>query len=616
MAEIKDEYIQWPGPASFPSATTTPAYDRSADGNTTVHSHRGWEWVESQSPFEQAAAQLAQATIESAVTRMRTAFGQIYYQKGNADDEPDFKGESFGDTVRIQDPSTLDIVAEWKWNGIKWERMRVTSEQISNLDVGRLTAGSAAITEVVSRKIASDIGKFLQLTTDQLTVTGNASFVNATAKHIWAKIVSANDGEFAKITSGMIGANSITADKIRAGAIDGKVITGALFQTTREGNRGLKIGSWGLTAYDNKGNQTMNIDARSGSIRISGNLGRADSWSECYFDDLVWETTGTDVEHDGARIGVGLAFDSKIDNWKNGSIALKRDSKGEPSLMFQAPVKKSGNNYQPTITMGTKSIDMDIGGVKGRKNAGIWLDEASFMARCSWGVLRLTADAKGFFDRDDDVLVGTSGNGSWVRDPLQQAVALWAQNGQVGMQAGGKTHLWVDYQGVHIGGTKKFSMYVPKMSKARGGLMLEHSATESPYDGIEYWESITLGDSGTSRWVLPDYVPAIASKKAPWIVLTSSDARATLDRSGDLWHVDVTGTPGETVSVLVKGARMIDMDLDASGEPSMRDYARESPWALPPVESGSAHREGVGLGDLPYGPSADRKESDDNEPEQ
>ena len=184
------------------------------------------------------------------------------------------------------------------------------------------------------------------------------------------------------------------------------------------------------------------------------------------------------------------------------------------------------------------------------------------------------------------------------------------------MQAGGKTHLWVDYQGVHIGGTKKFSMYVPKMSKARGGLMLEHSATESPYDGIEYWESVKLGDAGSARWVLPDYVPAIASKKAPWIVLTSSDASATLDRSGDLWHVDVTGTPGETVSVLVKGARMIDIHLDASGEPSMRDSAREAPWALPPVESGLAPREGAGLGDLIYGPSTERKESEDNGPEQ
>lgn len=616
MAEIKDEYIQWPGPATFPSATSTPAYDRSAEGNTTVHSHRGWEWVESSDPFERAAAQLAQSTIESTVTRMRTNFGQIYYQKGDATTEPGFRGESAGDTARIQDPGTLNIVAEWKWNGVKWERMRVTSEQISNLDVGRLTAGSAAITEVVSRKIASDVGKFLQLTTDQLTVTGNASFVNATAKHIWTRIIEANEGDFAKIKAGMIDANAITGDNIRAGALDGKVITGALLQTSREGNRGLKIWSGGMATYDNKGRQTMHIDGNTGSVRISGHIGRADTWSECYFNDLVWETTGTDVDHDGARIGVGLAFDSKIDNWKNGSIALRRDAKGEPSLLIQAPVKKAGNNYHPTITMGTQSIDMDIGGIRGRKNAGIWLDDESFMSRCSWGVLRLTKGSSGFFNSNDDIVVGSADAGSWVRDPTNLSVALWARRSQVGIQAGGKTHLWVDVSGVHIGGTKKFSMYVPKMSKERGGLMLEHSATESPYDGIEYWESVTLDGHGAARWVLPDYVPAIASKKAPWIVLTSSGARATLDRSGDLWHVDVTGTPGETVSVLVKGARMIDMHLDAHGEPSMRDYARESPWALPPVESGATPVSDGGLYAAPYGPSADRKESRENEPEQ
>ena len=75
MAEIKDEYIQWPGPATFPGAATTPAYDRYANGNTTVHSHKGWEWVEVDSPYAKASAALAQASIETAIQRASTVFG-------------------------------------------------------------------------------------------------------------------------------------------------------------------------------------------------------------------------------------------------------------------------------------------------------------------------------------------------------------------------------------------------------------------------------------------------------------------------------------------------------------------------------------------------------------
>ena len=183
MAEIKDEYIQWPGPATFPGAATTPAYDRYANGNTTVHSHKGWEWVEVDSPYAKASAALAQASIETAIQRASTVFGTVYYQRGNSTDRPDFDGKAIGDTCRIQDPTTLNIVAEWRWNGSDWEKMQVSGEQVSNLDVGRLTAGSASINELAARKIAADTGRFLQLTTDQLTVTGNASFVDATARH-------------------------------------------------------------------------------------------------------------------------------------------------------------------------------------------------------------------------------------------------------------------------------------------------------------------------------------------------------------------------------------------------------------------------------------------------
>lgn len=588
MADIKDEYIQWPGPATFPAETTFPAYDRSADGNTTVHSHKGWEWVESDNPFQKAAASLAQSTIEASIRRMRTVFGKVFYQKGNATDKPDFPGETYGDTARIQDPSTLDIVAEWKWNGSDWERARVSGEQISNLDVGRLTAGSAAINDLAARRIAGDIGKFLQLTTDQLTVTGNASFVDLTAKHVWTRIINARSGEFEKIKAGMIAANAITADNIRAGAIDGQVITGASIQTDRQNNRGLKIDNSGMRVYSSNGWKSLDVDARTGEITINGSLGRQDSWSKVWFNDIVWAQTGTDVSRSGAKIGCGLAFNSLEDDWEDAALFIQKDSQtNAPAITLQSAAPK-GATARPSLILGTEQVSINIG------PNGNW----GTLAISKYGFIsNVNSSSLGFSDsgiayrksndgghayfglgRDWATLttLGNKNSGMWVNN--HATILAWRKYPQI----------WLDNDGIHMNPEKKFTMRVPKLTKERGGLWLSHACTESPYDGVEYWENLTLDGQGRARWELPNYVPRIASPVAPWVVFASGSATAEIDRSDpDLWAVTVTGEPGARVDVLVKGARMVNTgEDDADGEPIMKDNARKTNWELGPPGGG------------------------------
>jgi len=588
VAEIKDEYIQWPGPATFPAETTFPAYDRSADGNTTVHSHKGWEWVESDNPFQKAAASLAQSTIEASIRRMRTVFGKVFYQKGNSTDKPDFPGETYGDTARIQDPSTLDIVAEWKWNGSDWERARVSGEQISNLDVGRLTAGSAAINDLAARRIAGDIGKFLQLTTDQLTVTGNASFVDLTAKHVWTRIINARSGEFEKIKAGMLAANSVTADNLRAGAIDGQVITGASIQTDRQNNRGLKIDNNGMRAYSSSGWKSLDINAHTGEISISGRIGRRDSWSECYFNDLVWAQTGTDVARSGAKIGCGLAFNSLEDDWDDGALFIQKDANtGEPSITLQSAARR-GAEARPSLILGTQQVSITVG------PNGDWgslaISKYGFTSKVNSSSLdfndsgiayRKTSDGgHAYFGLGRDwatlTTLGNKNSGMWVNN--HATILAWRKYPQI----------WLDNDGIHMNPEKKFTMRVPKLTKERGGLWLSHACTESPYDGVEYWENLTLDGQGRARWELPNYVPRIASPVAPWVVFASGSATAEIDRSDpDLWAVTVTGEPGARVDVLVKGARMVNTgEDDADGEPIMKDNARKTNWELGPPGGG------------------------------
>lgn len=600
MAEIKDEYIQWPGPATFPSASSTPAYDHYANGNNTVHSHRGWEWVEIDSPYQKAAASLAQAAIETAVQRASTVFGTVYYQRGNATDRPDFDGRAIGDTCRIQDPETLNIVAEWRWTGAAWEKMQVSGEQISNLDVGRLTAGSASINELAARKIAADTGRFLELTTDQLVVTGNASFVDLTAKHVWAKIVSAPEGEFGQIHAGMIAANSISSDNLQVGALDGQVITGAQIQSEKTPNRGLKLSGSGMQVYSSNGWKALDIDAQTGDISISGRIGRRDTWSEVWFNDIVSRENGLD-EYNGYKRGCGLSFNSLQDDWWDGTISLRKASTGDPSLRIQAPYPKRLGNESPSLTVGTSALSMYTPAGGGASfsfnNLGLtlqaqhvywWMNDNGF----SFGMKS---------DNQGRLYVGK--NKIDIQMVNESQSRFWANDKTTTMQFNPQNQIWMASDGMHVYGTKRFIMQVPALTASRGGLWLVHAATESPYDGIEYWENLTLDSEGRARWTLPDYVPRIASPKAPWIVLASGGARAALDRSNsEEWRVNVSGTPGETVAVLVKGARMINADVDDNGEPVMRDYARESPWHDgPPKPPGDGSGSGGGGNILPDG---------------
>lgn len=578
------QYVTSPGFAS--PGHSTPTNTRTAPNSTVVYSPKGWRWEEAGDDYQKSVSQLTAAAIEGAVRRMRTSFGQVFYIKGTPDTPPPFFGEVIGDTCRVQDASTLDIVAEWRWTGTVWERMRVTSEQISNLDVGRLTAGSANISELAARKIASDVGRFLELTTDQLTVTGNASFVNATAQHVWTRVITSAEGEFEKIRAGMLAANSITADNIQVGALDGQVITGATIQTSKTASRGMKITDGGMEVFDQFGTRTMRINAKTGSIDIAGRLGRADSWSETYFNDIVWDNTGTDYDGEGWRAGVGLAFSPTYTNdWREGSIFLTASPQHVPGIRISSPWKRAATLGRPShINVTPDSIGMSVTGVgfANDRRGYLYLDRLELSSRVE-DMLFITSTGRFGFEHKGKMLCGVYNNNAALYPTSTNTIGFYANGTQIGMTFNGKGY-WADASGIHMSGNKKFTMRVPELTKARGGLWLSHSCTESPYDGVEYWENVEIGADGSARWVLPDYVPKIASKKAPWVVFTGAEgSSASIDRSDpNLWAVDVRGAAGSVVPVLVKGARMIDDYVGEDGEPVMRDYARESEWELPP----------------------------------
>lgn len=582
-------------PAFAAPGHSSPSNSRDAPGSTVVYSPKGWKWEEAGDDYSKTVSKLTAATMESAVRRVKTSFGEVFYIRGDSETTPPFSGAAVGDTCRVQDAQTLDIVAEWRWDGAHWERMKVTSEQISNLDVGKLTAGAANIAEVTARKIASDVGRFLEITTDQLTVTGNASFVNATAHHVWSEIVTAKQGEYEQIHAGMIAANSITANQIRAGAIDGMVITGATIQTNRASNRGMKISNSGMQVYASNGWKALDINAWNGDILINGRLGRRDSWSECYFDDIVWSQTGTDTSRAGAKIGCGLVFNSLEDDWEDGGLFIQREGQTRsPSITLQSAAPK-GAAERPSIVLGTQQVSISIGP---QANWGtLALNKFGFSSRVNSASFAYTDGEIAYRKISDNNFSYLGVGRNWVSLSMlgNKNTGVWSDNSGVAFAWRLEPRIYLDNSGIHMTGNKKFTMPVPRLTKEKG-MWLSHACTESPYDGIEYWENLRLDDSGHTSWALPDYVPLIASPKAPWVVFASGTATATLDKSNpDEWVVRVSGDPGAAVDVLVKGARMVDFgDVDEAGEPILRDDSRKSRWELPPNPNGGGDPGGDG----------------------
>lgn len=576
------QYVTTPGFAS--PGQSTPSHSREAPGSTVVYSPKGWRWEEAGDDYSLAVSKMTSSAIESAVRRMRTSFGQVYYIKGTASAQPPFAGEAVGDTCRVQDAVTLEIVAEWRWDGRVWERMQIDNQQISNLDVGKLTAGSAAINEIAARKIASDVGRFLEITTDQLTVTGNASFTDVVARNVWTRVMTAQLGEFEQIRAGLLAANSVSADNVQAGAIDGQVITGATIQTSRVQSRGVKIDDYGLRAYRANGIPSVDINAYTGQVTIDGTLGISDTWSRAWFTDIVSAQTQADADNWGGHWGVGISMNKLASAYTYPAlVTFREDPQFNGGMLYlQAPSNAAGQS--PNLRLGTGGL-YGYGGSNSPWNMSIHT-----------GGYNIGAPGKSNIFGSTTLFAVSINNKQMVYSQQEQfgihthkwdETGVWGNASNTVLGYGKGKQAVVDRNGFRGVGGKNFIMRVPGEWKKRR-MMLQHASTESPYDGIEYWEYVTLDSEGRGSWKLPDYVPKIASPEAPWIAFTSSSAVATIVKTGfgvdaSPWTVEVSGQPGERVGVLVKGARQLDEWDPETDEVELRDRTLDSPWQLPPV---------------------------------
>ena len=175
-----DVLIQSTAPATAMRKATTLWIDTTGGANTPKR-WSGSAWVAvtdkaatdaaAQAAAAQAAAAAAQSAAGSAQTTANSALAMagtknaVYYSTAVATGT----GTRQGDLWRQVD-STGDVIGEWQWTGTSWAKRMISSSAISNLDVGKLTAGTSFISEAVINKLWAEVITARKIFTENLAV--------------------------------------------------------------------------------------------------------------------------------------------------------------------------------------------------------------------------------------------------------------------------------------------------------------------------------------------------------------------------------------------------------------------------------------------------------------
>lgn len=170
------------------------------------------------------AAGTAQSTADSALTMAGSKSKVTYSTSAPAGTA------TVGDTHRQQN-ATGDIIGEWEYTADGWQKRQVSSDAISNLDVGKLTAGTTEIVEAVINKLWAELGVFGRLEAREGWVGGvNLADGAVTAEKIEATremITKIFGAEWAYISEKLVVEGELIAANIDAisASIDGLTVT-------------------------------------------------------------------------------------------------------------------------------------------------------------------------------------------------------------------------------------------------------------------------------------------------------------------------------------------------------------------------------------------------------
>ncbi len=145
-------------------------------------------------------------------------------------------------------------------NSVTTGKLKVTEDMtVALLNVHKIQASDIAANAVTTDKLAANA-----VNADKLAANSvNASKVVTGA--ITADKLAANS-----VTAVKIAAGTITSDKVAAGQFKGYVFTGAVFQSSKAANTGMKLNSTALQMWDSNHNRTVYLDGEGKSNLLTG----------------------------------------------------------------------------------------------------------------------------------------------------------------------------------------------------------------------------------------------------------------------------------------------------------------------------------------------------------
>jgi len=135
-----------------------------------------------------------------------------------------------------------------------------------------------------------------------------------------------------------------SADLFVDGSIDGKTITGALIQTNSEADRGVKLVPSGLAGYNSSGVKTIDVNASTGAVNITGALtaGAGSSIGAGYLTGIV-DLARLNIAAQGWTISCTFSkLDADTVQWDSGYI-VTADGTRYPSSPAVIAASNTGN---------------------------------------------------------------------------------------------------------------------------------------------------------------------------------------------------------------------------------------------------------------------------------
>ncbi|MFJ3381906.1 hypothetical protein ACIPJ2_16025 [Curtobacterium sp. NPDC090217] len=251
---------------------------RTTDNTPWVYDSSASDWVQVTDQTAKdaaanavAAQQTATAAANAAAAAQATADGrpQILFSSSAGP-----SGTAPTGTIWFLWDSAKNVAGQWLQSGTLaapvWTPQQIRSEVIANLDVAKLTAGSAAIADLVAQKIAASTANFQTANVSNLFVTSGATMSQAVIDFLFANVVQAK-----KITAGMIDVGSLTGV-----ILTGITISGGTFTTTKSTSTQpwLRVASQSVTFYDGSDTMRGYVQAANGRLTIAGTSDTASSF--------------------------------------------------------------------------------------------------------------------------------------------------------------------------------------------------------------------------------------------------------------------------------------------------------------------------------------------------